>query len=103
MVVVPPGDPGSIRSVAARLRVQKDAIGQVAARIYPEVSHMEYRTPHARRLEKAVLDLDRNATAMVVRLAEMANYLDTYAGRLEDFIELARLEEARRAQDGGPV
>lgn len=63
---------------------------------------MEYQTPHAQRLEKAVLDLDRNATAMVVRLAEIANYLDTYAGQLEDLIELARLEEARRAAGGGP-
>ena len=100
MIEVPPGDPGAIRSVAVRLRLQKDAIAQVASRLYPEVSQMEYRTPSARQLEKAVLKLDKNATATVVRLAEIANYLDTYAGRLEDLIELARLEQIRAMERG---
>ena len=100
MIEVPPGDPGAIRSVAARLRVQKDAIAQVASRLYPEVSQMEYRTPHAKRLENDILKLDKSATATVVRLAEIANYLDTYAGRLEDLIELARLEQIRAMERG---
>ncbi|MEA2299021.1 MAG: hypothetical protein QOF77_1957 [Solirubrobacteraceae bacterium] len=79
----PVGDPGEMRSRAARLQQQGEAVAAQGRRLRVRAASMHYEGPAALRFIGDADSLARDLEAEAARLGELADYLRRAASRVE--------------------
>jgi hypothetical protein len=78
-----PGDPAGMRALAATLRSDADAAGELGSSLRSRFESIEFYGPAADRIEGRTGAVGRACVDVANGLAELAGLLDTWAARVE--------------------
>jgi hypothetical protein len=78
-----PGDPAGMRALAAGLRSDAQAIGDVGSSLKSRFDSIDFYGPAADRIEGQTSNVGKVCTDVASGLIEAASLLETWAGRVE--------------------
>jgi hypothetical protein len=90
-----PGDPAGMRALAAGLRSDAQAVGEIGSALRTRFESIDFYGPAADRIEGETGKVGRVCTDVANGLIETASLLETWAGRVEAR-QAAAVREASR-------
>jgi hypothetical protein len=97
------GNPEAMRTEAAALRSQADALVTLSRRVQAHVDGMEFEGPAATRFRDALGEEARQVDHAASDLSDLADYVLRAAARVEaELEELHRQEESARSRGDSP-